>query len=133
MINQSFEQQQKQNKLLASPALKDLFYSQPNTTEDRKGVKNFEKDKTSSATQSSRAASDVHKSDSIDGPLFANIVFPSLQDSPFVPRESLTVGSPWTVSQGLNYRIKQHLYLNLSSNMMDKKFARIYLLILSPD
>ncbi|CAG9537362.1 unnamed protein product [Cercopithifilaria johnstoni] len=100
MINQSFEEQQKQTKLYASPGLKDLFYSQPNTTDDRVAVKNFDKETVSTAKHSLLVASDTHKSDCSDGPLFpADLLLTSVSTNSIIPKESLTVGSPWTVCQ----------------------------------
>lgn len=101
MINQSFEEQQKQTKLYASPGLKDLFYSQPNTTDDRVAVKNFDKELISTAKHSLLIASDTHKSDCSEGPLFpADLLLTSVSTNSIISKESLTVGSPWTVCQG---------------------------------
>uniref|UniRef100_A0A0R3RKA8 Centrosomal protein 192 n=1 Tax=Elaeophora elaphi TaxID=1147741 RepID=A0A0R3RKA8_9BILA len=100
MINQSFEEQQKQTKLYASPGLKDLFYSQPNTTDDRVAVKNFDKEAVSTAKYSLLVASDTHKSDCSEGPLFpADLLLTGISANSIISKESLTVGSPWTVCQ----------------------------------
>uniref|UniRef100_A0A915PII7 RRM domain-containing protein n=1 Tax=Setaria digitata TaxID=48799 RepID=A0A915PII7_9BILA len=100
MINQSFEEQQKQNKLYASPGLKDLFYSQPNTTDDRVTIKNFDKEVISTAKKSLLVSSDPRKSDCMDGPLFpADLLLTATHANSVIPNEPLTVGSPWTVSQ----------------------------------
>lgn len=95
MINQSFEEQQKQTKLYASPGLKDLFYSQPNTTDDRITVKNFDKEVVSIAKHSYR------KNECSEGPLFsADLLLTGVSTNSVISKESLTVGSPWTVCQG---------------------------------
>ncbi|MCP9266378.1 hypothetical protein DINM_021924 [Dirofilaria immitis] len=100
MINQSFEEQQKQTKLYASPGLKDLFYSQPNTTDDRVTVKSFDREAISNAKHSLLIASDSHKSDRSDGPLFpADLLLTGVSTNSIISKESLTVGSPWTVCQ----------------------------------
>ncbi|KAL3981816.1 hypothetical protein ACH3XW_44630 [Acanthocheilonema viteae] len=100
MINQSFEEQQKQTKLYASPGLKDLFYSQPNTTDDRVAIKNFDKEAVSTAKHSLLVASDTHKSDCSEGPIFsADLLLSNVSTNSIISKESLTVGSPWTVRQ----------------------------------
>ncbi|VDK71918.1 unnamed protein product [Litomosoides sigmodontis] len=94
MINQSFEEQQKQTKLYASPGLKDLFYSQPNTTDDRITVKNFDNEVVSTAKHS------YHKNECSEGPLFSSdLLLTGISTNSIISNESLTVGSPWTVCQ----------------------------------
>lgn len=100
MINQSFEEQQKQTKLYASPGLKDLFYSQPNTTEDRVAVKNFDKEAVNTAKHSLLVASDTHKSDCSEGLFPADLLLAGISTNSVISKESLTVGSPWTTCQG---------------------------------
>uniref|UniRef100_A0A8R1XVW1 Uncharacterized protein n=1 Tax=Onchocerca volvulus TaxID=6282 RepID=A0A8R1XVW1_ONCVO len=98
MINQSFEEQQKQTKIYASPGLKDLFYSQPNITDDRIAVKSFDKEAINTAKHSLLVASDFHKSDCNEGPLFpADLLLTDVSANSIISKESLTVGSPWTV------------------------------------
>lgn len=100
MINQSFEEQQKQTKLYASPGLKDLFYSQPNTTDDRAAAKNFDKEVVGTTKHTSLVASDTHKSDCSGGPLFpADLLLASVSANSVISKEALTVGSPWTACQ----------------------------------
>lgn len=101
MINQSFEEQQKQTKIYASPGLKDLFYSQPNITDDRIAVKSFDKEAINTAKHSLLVASDFHKSDCNEGPLFpADLLLTDVSANSIISKESLTVGSPWTVCRG---------------------------------
>uniref|UniRef100_A0AAF5PGD6 Uncharacterized protein n=2 Tax=Wuchereria bancrofti TaxID=6293 RepID=A0AAF5PGD6_WUCBA len=98
MINQSFEEQQKQTKLYASPGLKDLFYSQPNTTDDRVTIKNFDKEAVNTAKHSLLVAADTHKSDCSEGSLFsADLLLTGVSTKSIISKESLTIGSPWTV------------------------------------
>nr|CRZ25813.1 Bm3218 [Brugia malayi] len=98
MINQSFEEQQKQTKLYASPGLKDLFYSQPNTTDDRVTIKNFDKEAVNIAKHSLLVAADTHKSDCTEGPLFpTDLLLAGVSTKSIISKESLTIGSPWTV------------------------------------
>ncbi|EFO18795.2 hypothetical protein LOAG_09695 [Loa loa] len=98
MINQSFEEQQKQTKLYASPGLKDLFYSQPNTTEDRVAVKNFDKEAINTAKHSLLIASDTHKNNCSEGPLFpTDLLLTGVSTNSIISKESLTGGSPWSV------------------------------------
>ncbi|OZC08418.1 hypothetical protein X798_04618 [Onchocerca flexuosa] len=98
MINQSFEEQQKQTKIYASPGLKDLFYSQPNTRDDRITVKSFDREAINSAKHALLVASDTHKSDCSEGPLFpADLLLTGASTNSIISEESLTVGSSWTV------------------------------------
>lgn len=82
MINQSFEEQQKQTKLYASPGLKDLFYSQPNTIDDHA------KETVGIAKHSLQIPSDTHKTGCNEEPLFpTDVLLAGISAN----------GSPWTV------------------------------------
>lgn len=96
MINQSFEEQQKQTKLYASPGLKDLFYSQPNTIDDHAA-----KETVSIVKHSLLVPSDTHNGCN-EGPLFpADLLLTGISSNSVVPRKAMIVGSPWTVCNGL--------------------------------
>ncbi|VDO34320.1 unnamed protein product [Onchocerca flexuosa] len=127
MINQSFEEQQKQTKIYASPGLKDLFYSQPNTRDDRITVKSFDREAINSAKHALLVASDTHKSDCSEGPLFpADLLLTGASTNSIISEESLTVGSSWTVCRGdfiLNITVSIHNRFLITISLAEK-FAK---------
>ncbi|VDN07309.1 unnamed protein product [Thelazia callipaeda] len=100
MINQSFEEQQKQTKLYSNPCLKNLFYSQPNTTDERVGVESFGKNQILHPNQSLLFGSSTHEINMNERLPFPTDLLLVGMPKNSVFNNSLIVGSPCAISQG---------------------------------